>query len=95
LNEGHYTREEDQESHCIDENIMDLKAKSGEAILIHNWLLHRLAVNRIDQPGRAFSVTYMEALTKNVNTDETFPVIFGKNALCPKCTDVTTARRPA
>ena len=83
LNERHYTSEADQALHCTDEKVIDLEAEAGEAILIHNWLLHRSAVNTTDQPRRAFSVTYMEASTQNIKTGETFPVIFGTDALRP------------
>jgi len=81
LNEGHYTQEEDQAFHCADDKVMDFEAEAGEAILIHNWLLHRSGVNGTDRPRRAFSVAYMPAATTNVSTGERFPVIFGKGAL--------------
>ena len=81
LNEGHYTQEEDQALHCADDKVMDFEVAAGEAILIHNWLLHRSGVNGTDRPRRAFSVAYMPAATTNVSTGERFPVIFGKGAL--------------
>ena len=83
LNKGHYTSEEDQAIHCTDEKVINFEAEAGEAILIHNWLLHRSGVNKTDRPRRAFSIAYMEASTKNVKTGATFPVIFGKDALRP------------
>jgi ectoine hydroxylase-related dioxygenase (phytanoyl-CoA dioxygenase family) len=83
LNEGHYTSEEDQKTYCTEEKIVDLEAATGEAILLNNWLLHRSAVNQTRQPRRAFSVTYMDASTKKVKSGNTFPIIFGKDALCP------------
>jgi len=81
LNEGHYTLEEDQAFHCTDDKVMDFEVEAGEAILIHNWLLHRSGVNGTDRPRRAFSVAYMPAATTTVSTGERFPVIFGKGAL--------------
>ena len=83
LNEAHYTSEEDQAAHCRDEDVIDFEAEAGEAILIHNWLLHRSGVNSTDRPRRAFSVAYMDAATTDVKTGETFPNIFGKDALRP------------
>jgi phytanoyl-CoA hydroxylase len=84
LNEGHYTSEEDQAAHCTDDKVVHLEARAGEAILIHNWLLHRSGVNSTTQPRRAFSAAYMDARSKNVKTGETFPIIFGRNALRPR-----------
>ena len=81
LNENHYTSEKDQAAHCTDEKLIDFEAEAGEAILIHNWLLHRSGVNKTDRPRRAFSIAYMDAATTHVKTGETFPIIFGKDAL--------------
>ena len=81
LNEGHYASEEDQATHCTHDQVMDFEVEAGEAVLIHNWLLHRSGINRTDRPRRAFSAAYMPAATKQVSTGETFPVIFGQGAL--------------
>jgi len=83
LNEGHYTSEEDQAKYCKDEDVVDLEVEAGEAVLIHNWLLHRSGLNKTDQSRRAFSVAYMDADTKNVKSGKTFPKIFGGGALRP------------
>jgi len=83
LNEVHYTSEEDQETYCTKEKIVDLEVEAGEAILLHNWLLHRSGINQTGQARRAFSVAYMDASTKNVKSGQLFPIIFGKDALCP------------
>ena len=83
LNPQFYTSEEDQATHCTDDKVEDLEVEAGEAILLHNWLLHRSGVNTTSQPRRAFSVAYMDAATKNVKTGETYPAIFGKDALRP------------
>lgn len=81
LNEGHYTSEDDQARYCKPERILDLEVRAGEAVLIHNHLLHRSGINRTSKPRRALSVAYMDAATRNTKTGEAFPVIFGKGAL--------------
>ena len=84
LNEGHYTSEEDQEKYCTADKIMDLEMPAGEAVLIHNLLIHRSGVNTTDNPRRALSVAYMDGATRNVKTGAAYPIIFGENALKPK-----------
>ena len=84
LNEGHYASEEDQATHCSSEKIIDLEVRAGEAVLIHNWMLHRSKVNRTGKPRRAFSIAFMDAATKSVASGDAFPVIFGKCALTPQ-----------
>jgi phytanoyl-CoA hydroxylase len=81
LNEGHYTTEEDQEKYCTPGKVMDLEVRAGEAVLINNLLLHRSGVNTTDNARKAFSIAYMDAATKTVNTGDHFPIIFGQNAL--------------
>ena len=60
-----------------------LEAEAGEAVLLHNLLLHRSGTNPTDSPRRAFSATYMEADTRTLDTGLTFPVVFGPGALDP------------
>ena len=84
LNDKHYTSEEDQKAYCTADKIIDLEVEAGEAILLHNYLLHRSGVNKTSRARRAFSVTYMEASTKHVQTGAHFPLIFGEGALCPR-----------
>ena len=60
LNEQHFTSEEDQAKYTQDEDVIDLEAEAGEAILLHNFLLHRSGVNTTSAPRRAFSATYMD-----------------------------------
>lgn len=83
LNEQHFPSEADQEKYAPASRRIFLEAEKGEAILLHNWLLHRSGVNPTGQPRRAFSIAYMDAATRNVKTGETFPVIFGTDALKP------------
>ena len=84
LNPEFYTSEEDQATYCTDDKVEDLEVRAGEAILLHNWLLHRSGVNNTSRPRRAFSIAFMDGATKNVKTGETYPVIFGKDALRPR-----------
>ena len=83
LNERHFTSEEDQAKYTRDEDVMDLEAEAGEAILLHNFLLHRSGVNTTTSPRRAFSATYMDVETRSVVTGDTFPIVFGEGALSP------------
>lgn len=57
-----------------------LELPAGEAVLLHNWLLHSSDVNRTEGARRAFSVCYMDAETVAQN-GETYPVVFGDGAL--------------
>jgi ectoine hydroxylase-related dioxygenase (phytanoyl-CoA dioxygenase family) len=79
---GHTITAEQEAEYCKEENSVFLEAQAGEAILLHNWLLHRSGVNTIDRPRRAFSVCYMDGATRSTrNLARTFPRIFGANAL--------------
>ena len=84
LNEGHYTSEEDQAAHCSPGKVIDLEVEAGEAVLIHNWVLHRSGVNGTGRPRRAFSIAYMDAATRTLDGSGSFPVIFGEGALKPQ-----------
>jgi phytanoyl-CoA hydroxylase len=65
--------------YCPDEAIEYLELKPGEALLLHNWLLHRSDVNRTDTPRRALSVCYIDGRTLNTLTGNRFPIVFGEN----------------
>ena len=56
-------------------NVLHLELTAGEAVLLHNWLIHASDVNRTDHPRRAFSVCYMDARTRT-QSGRSFPVIF-------------------
>ncbi len=84
LNEGHYMSEADQARYATEDDCLYLEAEPGEAILLHNFLLHRSGVNKTSQPRRAFSIAYMDAATQSVQSGETFSVIFGEQALVVK-----------
>ncbi|MCB9149628.1 MAG: phytanoyl-CoA dioxygenase family protein [Caldilineaceae bacterium] len=59
---------------------LDLELDAGEAVLLHNWLLHSSDTNRTTIARRAFSVCYMDANTVCRN-GQPYPVIFGAGAL--------------
>jgi len=84
LNEGHYTSEADEAKYATEDKCCYLEAEPGEAILLHNFLLHRSGVNGTGGPRRAFSSAYMDAETRSVSSEETFPLIFGERALSVK-----------
>jgi len=81
---GHTISAEHEAEHCLPDRIVYLELRPGEAVLLHNWLLHRSDVNRTDVPRRGFSVCYMDARTRHVQTGKGFPVVFGRNAMVPK-----------
>ena len=64
------------------EKVEFLELAAGEAVLLHNWLLHRSDTNTTDISRRAFSVCYMDARTTSSHGD-TFPLIFGEGSLVP------------
>ena len=70
--------------HCSPDKVIDLEVEAGEAVLIHNWLLHRSGINRSGSPRRAFSIAYMDAATRTLDGSGSFPVIFGEGALKPQ-----------
>ncbi len=66
--------------HAPGDKAVALELEAGEAVLLHNWLLHASDVNKTDIPRRAFSVCYMDARTVAANGDH-YSVIFGEGAL--------------
>ena len=70
-----FVTEEQAAEHAPDEKAVYLELAAGEVVLLHNWLLHRSDVNRTDIPRRAFSVSYMDARTRD-GGGGTFPRIF-------------------
>jgi phytanoyl-CoA hydroxylase len=78
---GHTLTPEQEARHCRDTDSIFLETPAGEAILLHNYLLHRSGVNRTEQPRRAFSVVYMDAATRSTSDGRAFPVVFGERAV--------------
>ncbi len=66
------------ERYCEPDSVDYLEAEAGEAILMHNWLLHRSDVNHTSTPRRAFTACYMDARTVATTTGALFPVVFGE-----------------
>ncbi len=87
INERHFLSEKEEAEYARAEDVVDLETEAGEVILLHNLLLHRSGRNPTSQPRRAFSVTYMDAETRTLDTGQTFPVVFGANALDPETVD--------
>jgi hypothetical protein len=83
LSEGGHTITPEQEAeYCTPEKIVHLELAAGEAVLLHNWLLHASDINHTDTPRRAFSCCYMDARTRK--TDDRRPAgntVFGEGAL--------------
>ena len=78
---GHTITPEQEARYCRDEDSIFLTARAGEALLLHNYLLHRSGVNTLDRPRRAFSVVYMDAATRRTTDGGAFPIVFGEGAL--------------
>ncbi|HEX5324767.1 MAG TPA: phytanoyl-CoA dioxygenase family protein [Capsulimonadaceae bacterium] len=70
-----YLTEEQMDQYCPDDKIVYLELEPGEAVLLHNWLLHRSDVNKTDIPRRGFSVCYMDGRTKS-EWNEVFTPLF-------------------
>tara|TARA_Y100001960_G_C14682391_1_gene831930 strand:- start:430 stop:1215 length:786 start_codon:yes stop_codon:yes gene_type:complete len=68
------------EKNLKNESMEYLELEAGEVVLLHNWLVHSSGINQSSQSRRAFSVCYQDATTVD-ETGETYPIIFGKNAL--------------
>ena len=95
INEGHFVAEEEMRRYAGAGDVVDLEVGAGEAVLLHNLLLHRSGTNSTGAPRRAFSCTYMEADTRSVITGETFPLVFGPAAPDPASVPHKTAGRIA
>lgn len=78
---GFLTKEQAAEL-CSPDKSEYMEVAPGEAVLMHNWLLHGSDINRTDISRRAFSVCYMDANTKASN-GEKFSTVFGDGALSP------------
>jgi hypothetical protein len=73
---------EQAEAHAPANKRVFLELKPGEAVLLHNWLLHGSDINHTNIPRRAFSVCYMDTRTR-AKSGEKFSVVFGEGALVP------------
>ena len=73
LTEAHAQR------YCPEEKIVHLEIAAGEAVLLHNWMLHRSGINSTDGPRRALSACYMDGRTLNTVSGIRFPIVFGQH----------------
>lgn len=62
--------------HCGRDRVHYLELEPGEAVAMHNWLVHASDVNRTAQSRRAFSVCYMDARTHALHGHEVFTRVF-------------------
>jgi ectoine hydroxylase-related dioxygenase (phytanoyl-CoA dioxygenase family) len=53
-----------------------LELDPGEAVLLHNWTMHRSAVNQTDRPRRGFSVCYIDGSSRQLGSGRSFPLVF-------------------
>ena len=60
--------------------VVHLELEAGEAVLLHNWLLHASDKNHSSQSRRAFSVCYMDGDTVSKSSAQ-FPRVFGRVAV--------------
>jgi hypothetical protein len=65
---------EQAELHTHSASIVHLELEAGEAVLLHNWLLHRSDTNTTPLSRRAFSVCYMDGRTRAGNGETYFPL---------------------
>ena len=86
---GFVTEEQGKEL-APDDKIEYVELEAGEAVLLHNWLLHRSDTNSTDISRRAFSVCYMDARTIAAN-GEIYTTVFGEGTPTPTQHQVVTA----
>lgn len=65
--QGHTITAEQEALYCSEDRSEYIELPAGEAVLLHNLLLHRSGVNTTNKPRRAFSVVYMDAATRDVS----------------------------
>jgi hypothetical protein len=70
-----FVSEEQAEKLLAEHPVVPVELEPGEAVLLHNWLLHASDVNRSPVSRRAFSVCYMDARTQARN-GERYPKLF-------------------
>ena len=62
-----------------------LTLEAGEAVLLHNYLLHGSDINRSETSRRAFSICYMDGRTQTISAEpDMYSRIFGDGALPPE-----------
>jgi len=82
---GHTITPEQEQEYYSEDKALYLELEPGEAVLLHNWLLHSSDVNKTARPRRAFSVCYVDARTRPQANDECrWSVVFGNGAMEPE-----------
>ena len=77
-----FLTEAQAEERTRDQKILNVELDAGEAVLLHNWTLHRSDTNHTNKPRRAFSVCYMDSRTKRTDdSDYVFRRVLGNGAL--------------
>jgi ectoine hydroxylase-related dioxygenase (phytanoyl-CoA dioxygenase family) len=84
INEKHMLPPEKEAEYAPPQEVIDLEVAAGEAVLLHNFLLHRSGENPTSDTRRAFSMTFMDAEVRTLDTGQKFPVVFGRDALHPQ-----------
>ena len=74
---GSTISDENVARHCPPSQVMPLEVPAGHAVMISNWLIHRSGINPSSIPRRAFTMSCMDARTRNVHNGQQFPVIWG------------------
>jgi len=69
-----FLSEEQAAELCTPDKTIYLELPPGEAVLLHNWLMHSSDVNRTDISRRGFSVCYMDARTVSHSGQRFTPV---------------------
>ncbi|MCG3180622.1 MAG: hypothetical protein BIFFINMI_02984 [Phycisphaerae bacterium] len=59
---------------CTGDRVRYVELKPGEAMLLHNWLLHASDRNQSSQSRRAFSICYMDGHSVSKRGENFFPV---------------------
>jgi hypothetical protein len=86
-----FLSEDNIQKYAPEDQIQYVELQPGEAMLLHNWLLHRSDTNATDISRRAYSVCYMDARTQTTS-GETYTTIFGEGALTPADLQGATTR---
>lgn len=73
-----HTVQEDEEiaEHAPPEKRVFLEMEKGEVVMFKTRLLHSSLVNTTDRPRRAFSIGFVDAATRHLETGKTYPRIF-------------------
>tara|TARA_B100000902_G_scaffold399348_1_gene469764 strand:+ start:5978 stop:6838 length:861 start_codon:yes stop_codon:yes gene_type:complete len=61
--------------------VVFLELQPGEAILFSNYTVHGSNKNKTKKNRLGFTVCLMDAKTKNLKTNKSYPKVFGKNSL--------------